>query len=117
MKKKILSVSFAVAGAGALAFFLIRAERTILRQQQYLNGLSAQVVNLRAQLDDVQKRSGLYFPGRTVQNGGVVKNPIFKEMPNAGIMPYSPASPEAPPGWIPFRFNGMTYYRIPLASR
>jgi len=39
---------------------------------------------------------------------------IPNQTPNQTVIPGVPPS-EVPDGWLPFQFNGVTYYRIPLA--
>jgi hypothetical protein len=145
MKKQILALSVALLGVGVLAFLLVRADSIIQQQQQALKEMSAKadrlesraaaagnsaaaddklkaevdrlrrsVASLQAQLDEAQKNSGLFWPGRMVQNGVGSNN--FEPIPTVPVMPGSQAPAEMPPGWVPFEFNGMTYYRIPLAD-
>jgi hypothetical protein len=145
MKKQIVAVLLVLTGVGVLAFLLVRADRIIQRQQQALKELSAKagrpehgsasaagsaaaddglkaevdrlhrsVAKLQAQLDEVQKKVQIDQLGRTVQSGDF-KDRIFKFPANPSASPYSQGPAAVPPGSIPFEFNGMTYYRIPLA--
>jgi hypothetical protein len=116
MKKRILAVSLVLVGVSALAFFMIRTNRIIQLQRAEVDRLHRSVANLQASLDELQKGSRVLPLARTVQSGGDATNRSINVIPYRTIMPYSQRAPETPPGWVPFEFNGMTYYRIPLAS-
>jgi hypothetical protein len=79
-----------------------------------VDGLRRSVASLQAQLGQVQKKGGTFWPGRVVQKG--VGSNIFDVMPTVRVMPDSQAPAQMPPGAVPFEFNGATYYRIPLAD-
>jgi hypothetical protein len=80
-----------------------------------VDGLRRSVTNLQAQLAEVQKSSRMDLFGRVIQNSGDFKNKTLKVVPNGNIVPFSQAPSEVPPDWVPFEFNGRTYYRVPLA--
>jgi hypothetical protein len=98
--------SISSSGAGASADSL-KGEVDQLRRT---------VTNLRTQLAEYGKNYRLDQFGRPIPGSGDVKNRILEMTPNGAVRPYSQAPPQVPPGSIPFEFNGITYYRIPLAS-
>ncbi len=94
---------------------LSASEATADNLRAEIDRLRRDMANLQAKLDEVQKRSGWYSPGRAFPNGDAVNNNHFKVMPNAVVAPYSQVPAAKPRDWVPFEFNGVTYYRIPLA--
>jgi hypothetical protein len=98
--------STASSGAGASADSL-KVEVDQLRRT---------VTNLRTQLAECGKNYRLDQFGRLILGRGNVNNRILEVTPNGAVMPYLQAPPQVPSGSIPFEFNGITYYRIPLAS-
>jgi hypothetical protein len=170
MKKQVLVFALGLAVVAALAFLLIRAERTIRRQQTSLLALSArlnhlehehaantnainsagsgpmqasqstfdfalgpdssvetEMQSLRAKAADLQARletlekqkpSPVFaFPGGFGNGNG-------HDDQSRRIMPVRPSlklnlapQEQVPDNWVPFQFNGMTYYKVPLAAR
>jgi hypothetical protein len=98
--------SAASSGAGASADSL-KGEVDQLRRM---------VTNLQTQLADYGKNYRLDQLDRRILGSGDVNNRILEVTPNGGVMPYLQAPPQVPSGSIPFEFNGITSYRIPLAS-
>ncbi len=74
------------------------------------------VTNLQTQLAEYGKNYRLDQFDRRILGSGDVNNRMLEVTPNGAVKPYLQAPPQVPSGSIPFEFNGITYYRIPLAS-
>jgi cell division protein FtsB len=75
--------------------------------------LSQTVAKLQAQLDAAQRAPLVQFD-QNGQNGPGV-NRHFNIPTNGVVIPSPPVSGQVPKSWIPFEFNGATYYTVPLA--
>lgn len=101
-------VASMITGAALLLFGV--AKRTAV------NG-KAEVRDLRAKIQDLeQKTAELQSELKDLQNRppSLLATPGQAPVPVTRPVKSSFPHPQVPPGWVPFEFNGMTYYLTPL---
>jgi len=111
IKTRIVIVASMITGAALLLFGV--ANRTVVNGKAgkaELRDLNAKIqhleqktAELQSELKDLQNRpqSSVAVPG---------PSPVPVTPPVKSSFPH----PQVPPGWVPFEFNGMTYYLTPL---
>ena len=108
IKTGIVIVASMIAGAALLLFGVAN--------QRAVNG-KAEVRDLRAKIQHLeQKTAELQNELKDLQN----RPPSLLAVPGPSPVPVTPPvksalpHPQVPSGWVPFEFNGMTYYLTPL---
>jgi hypothetical protein len=130
MKKRISAIVILAVSLLSVAYCAwtsfrnraVRAEAEGLRQE--VAKLQKEVTALQSQ--GLSSGQTAQYANRFVPSaptGGTIQIPVW---PNRGTVevppvrnggaPFSQKQAEIPKGWVPFEFNGMTYYRIPLAE-
>jgi hypothetical protein len=83
-----------------------------------MESLRAKAADLQGRLETLEKQK----PSPAFAFPGVFGNGNGNEDESGRIMPVRPKPnmtpyEQVPDNWVPFQFNGMTYYKVPLGAR